>query len=111
MPYDAVPFPRTVPYDAPDPPDPLLDQRAARTLFAVRRRENQAIGYRLARDGVAIQYMDGREEITPWPDTLDFARERYGLRDRLQDDDDDDSSRRERRQERRRERREDRGDR
>lgn len=100
---DVVPFPRTVPEDAPGPPAPLLDQRAARSLFSARRRENGAIGYRLAAEGVYVQHLGGDEAFFPWADVVAFAREVLGHRDYAEDD--DDPSRRERRQQRRQERR------
>jgi hypothetical protein len=101
-----VPFPRTVPADAPDPPTPLLDQRAARTVFARRRREG-AIGYRLAVEGVYVQQPDRSETFHPWADVVAEARQVL-LGGYTPPDADDDPSRREQRQQRRQDRRDDR---
>lgn len=98
-----VPFPRTVPDDAPTPPAPLLDQRAARAVFAVLRRTDGATGYRLAADAVYIDLFDGSRRVLPWVEVLEIARSIHGISEGRTDD--DDPTRRERRQQRRQERR------
>jgi hypothetical protein len=102
-----VPFPRTVPDDAPTPPAPLLDQRAARTLFAELRRNAHAVGYRLSADGVTVHHADTTERFFTWAEVLSFARGVHGLdysADRDSGPDADDPTRRQRRQQRRRDR-------
>lgn len=111
-----VPFPRTVPEDAPGPPSPLLDQRAARVFFADRRRAG-AIGYRFDVEGVVITHVDSAESRYSWAAVIAFVRDLYGRHTgpyadepgTTDEDEDDDPSRRERRQERRQERRDERG--
>lgn len=101
-----APFPRTVPDDAPTPPAPLLDQRAARTLFAELRRTSHAVGYRLSADGITVRHVDTTERFFTWAEVLSFARGVYGLGayDDDQGPDADDPTRRQRRQQRRRDR-------
>lgn len=64
-----VPFPRTKPDDAPEPPAALLDQRAARVLFL---NHVGAIGYRLADEGVYVELADGMA-FHPWADVRQAA--------------------------------------
>lgn len=100
-----VPFPRTVPADAPSPPTPPLDWRSARAFFEQRQAaEGDAtvgvavVGYRLTVQGVIVTTDDGAEDETPWDEVKRLAQ--------LDGPDDDkaDPSRRERRQQRRRDR-------
>ncbi len=97
-----VPFPRTVPEDAPSPPEPLLDQRAARVLFA-RRRLDGATGYRLSAQGVTVTGPDYGERFVLWSEVRAQVDRIYA---RPTSADPEDPSRRERRQARRHERRE-----
>jgi hypothetical protein len=97
----AVPFPQTVPDGAPRGPgtEPLLDQRAARVLFA-RRRLDGATGYRLSAQGVTVTGPDYGERFVLWSEVRAQVDRIYA---RPTSADPEDPSRRERRQARRRE--------
>jgi hypothetical protein len=108
----SVPFPRTTPPDPPQPPSPLLDQRAARVLFEARQAEG-AVGYRLAAEGVYLiftqpgQQADATrgEDFIPWADVKAYAHQNAADAPDTVGDQDPDLSRRERRQQRRQQRR------
>ena len=51
----------------PQPPAPLLDQRAARILFHRARVLALAVGYRLSQLGVTFTAEDGSETFHAWP--------------------------------------------
>lgn len=69
----AVPFPRTVPDDAPQPPAPLLDPRAAWGLFSKRQadragQEVTPVAFRMADEGVYVRTSDGSTTLVDWDD-------------------------------------------
>ena len=89
VPPVTVPFPRTVPEDAPSPPRPTLDHRAARVFFEDAKANGRAIGYRISAEGVtlAVAPADAAEDdagpaetFHPWPDVTAAARRLRGVR-------------------------------
>jgi hypothetical protein len=103
-----VPFPRTIPADAPTPPTPPLDWRAARAFFDQRQWADAdategvaVVGYRLTVEGVVVRTDDGSEDVTPWAEVQRIAQ----LDGPGPDTPPEELSRRERRQQRRQQRR------
>ena len=77
-----VPFPRTVPADAPEPPAPLLEHRAAYAFFLERQSEQRdaaeaPVGFRMSPEGVWVRDDSGFEVLTEWDEVKRLAH-RHG---------------------------------
>jgi hypothetical protein len=73
VPEPDVPFPRTVPADAPEPAEAAMDWRAAHLFFEG---TAEALAYRMTPEGVTLTLADDAESVHSWAEVRRAARQR-----------------------------------